>query len=353
MQIHTHVLSFLGVPVIVVLDVWGVTRTAGALLEGLQAFDPQVNIAGCILNRAGSPTHTQMITDALPARLRPLVLGAIGHHPDLKIPERHLGLVTVEENETASPHRDEAHKRAGDLIDIERPVRIAGVREPVTPRTPTGRRARAQRARIAVARHQAFCFYYEENLLLLRDAGFEIVPFRPTVEPQLPADVDAVYLGGGYPESFAAALAANTTLDSELRSRTLDGMPLYAECGGLMYLGRSLTGFDGVRHTMSGVFPLDVVMDSDHLAISYVEVRTRATSSLGEAGTTVRGQEFHQSRIVHADIEPTLYDVTTTNGQNRRDRYLRHNIVASCNRLHFASNHDVVKHLLRASIEAP
>ena len=135
-----------------------------------------------------------------------------------------------------------------------------------------------------MARDRAFCFYYEENLLVLREAGFDVVPFAPTCDRQLPAGTDAVYIGGGYPESFAAELEANTSLAAELRDRTAGGMPLYAECGGLMYLGRSLTGFDGVRHEMSGVLPVDVVMDSAHRAIRYVEVRTRAPSALGDVG---------------------------------------------------------------------
>ncbi|HEX2071429.1 MAG TPA: cobyrinate a,c-diamide synthase [Thermoleophilaceae bacterium] len=343
-----HVAKLLGVPVVVVLDVWGMTRTAGAILEGLLAFDPDVEIAGCVLNRVGSREHAEMIVDALPAPLRRLLVGTIERRPELEIPERHLGLVTVEENAVASGEREQASLDAGALLDVERIVAIAGTR-PRVPRA-VARSAPPPVARLAIARDRAFCFYYEENLELLRDAGFELVPFEPTSDRRLPADVHAVYIGGGYPESFAAELAANRSLAAELRERAADGMPLYAECGGLLYLARSLTGFDGVRHEMSGVLPLDAVMEADHLTIRYVEVRTRGASPLGAAGTTARGQEFHQSRIVEEGIAPTLYDVTTSTGQTYRGGYRSGGVVASYVHLHFASSPTLVTSLLRSAL---
>lgn len=367
-----HVAKLLGVPVVVVLDVWGMTRTSAAILEGLRAFDPAVHIAGCILNRVGGAAHAEMVMEALPRPLRELVVGAIERRPELEIPERHLGLVTVEENPTARAAREEASVRASELIDVEGLVGIAGIA--AAPAGGMGRSASVGRsvpassappsatpsggappsatpgARLAIARDRAFCFYYEENLLLLRDAGFELVPFSPTSDPRLPANVDAVYIGGGYPESFAPELEANGSLAAELRERTAGGMPLYAECGGLVYLARSLTGFDGVRRELSGVLPVDVVMDPDRLAIRYVEVRTRVESPLGEAGTVARGQEFHQSHIVRADVEPTLYDVETSTGETYRDGYLARGVAASYTHLHFASCPALVSSLMRAAV---
>jgi cobyrinic acid a,c-diamide synthase len=344
-----HVAKLLGVPVIVVLDVWGMTRTAGAILEGLRAFDPEVDVAGCILNRAGGREHAEMIMEALPASLRPLVVGTIERRPELEIPERHLGLVTVEENAVAAAEREQAYVGAGELLDVERIVEIAGTR-PSEPRATALTTRPAPLARLAIARDRAFCFYYEENLELLRDAGFELVPFEPTSDPRLPPDVHAVYIGGGYPESFATELEANGSLADELRERAADGMPVYAECGGLLYLARSLTGFDGVRREMSGVLPLDAAMDADRLAIRYVEVRTRGASPLGPAGTTARGQEFHQSRVADAAIEPTLFDVTSSTGQTYRDGYHSGGVVASYVHLHFASNPALVTSLMRSAL---
>ncbi len=345
-----HVAKLLDVPVVVVLDVWGMTRTAGAILEGLRAFDPATEIAGCVLNRVGSPAHAAMVTASLSPPLRALVVGAIEQRADLHVPERHLGVVTVDENPSAKTERETARTDAARSLDIDHVVTIAGATAGTgAPRTSS---AVQPVARMAIARDKAFSFYYEENLELLRDAGFELVPFRPTSDRVLPADIDAVYIGGGYPESFAAELEANSTLADELRERTADGMPLYAECGGLLYLGRSLTGFDGVRHTMAGVLPFDALMDSAHLAIRYVEVRTRTASPLGEIGAVARGQEFHQSRIVNSELDPTLYDVTTSSGKVDRTGYVSQNIVASYIHLHFGSNPNLASKLRHAAVEA-
>ncbi len=345
--------KLLDLPVVLVLDVWGMTRTAAAILEGMRRFDPGVRLAGCILNRVGSDRHRQMVEASLPDDLRRLVLGAIPYDPDLAIPERHLGLLTVEENEGAKEARDSAHRQAARHLDLDRLTPRPGGGQ-VTPgriRRPSSAAA-APRARLAIARDGAFCFYYEDNLRLLTEAGFELVPFRPTLDPQLPANVDAIYIGGGYPESFAAELAANVSLAAELREHAASEAPIYAECGGLVYLSRSLVDLDGVQHPMSGVLPLDVAMDSRYLAISYVETRTRIASPLGGAGTVARGQEFHQSRVVEADLEPGLFELTTSAGETRRDGYLQRGVLASYVHLHFGSAPSIADSLLEAGVAA-
>jgi cobyrinic acid a,c-diamide synthase len=347
-----HVAKLLGLPILVVLDALGMTRTAAAILEGLVSFDSEIDIAGVVLNRVGSARHAEMVMEGLPEHLRRLVLGAIPRDRELEVAERHLGLLTVKENETAPSAREGARARAGQFLDIDRIGRIAGVGQATRPAPRTDAGSRPALARLAVARDRAFCFYYEENLLTLKDAGFELVPFGPTTDPQLPEDVDAVYIGGGYPESFAAELEENHLLAAELRERTRAGMPIYAECGGLLYLGRSLTGFDGSRHSMSGVLPLDFVMDRDYLAIRYVTARTLSDSPLGKSGTVARGQEFHQSRVVEAGIDPTLFELTTSEGQTHHHGYLDCGVLASYVHLHFSSSPDLARSLLDSAIAA-
>jgi cobyrinic acid a,c-diamide synthase len=325
----------LGLPVLIVLDVAGMTRTAAAVLAGLIAFDPTVEVAGVVLNRVGSSKHAEMVMQGLPPEHRRLVWGAIPRDADLEIPERHLGLLTVEENDATRSAREAARRRAGGYLDIQKAARLvrSGASEPRAPKPSQA----VPVAKLAIARDRAFCFYYEENLRLLSDAGFELVPFRPTIDRRLPPNVDAVYIGGGYPESSAAELAANRSLAAELRARTAAGMPLYAECGGLLYLARSLTDFDGSLHEMAGLLPLDIVMDRDYLAISYVNARTTTSSPLGPAGTEARGQEFHQSRITNAEVDASLYELTASDGQTRRDGFIQGSVVASYVHLHFAS----------------
>lgn len=372
--------ALLDVPVVVVLDVWGMTRTAGALLDGLARFDPRARIAGCILNRVGSARHAELVRAALPARWRRRVVGVIEHRPELAIPERHLGLVTVEESADAADARARAQERAGAGLDLDALLALAAPRRgraaaragaaaagaapgagaasgaAAEPTAPGGGGARAagggrrrRRVAVAVARDAAFCFTYADNLALLRDAGAELLPFSPLRDRRLPAGAGAVYLPGGYPESFAAELAANGSLAAELRAGAAAGLPVYAECGGLLYLARSLTGFDGRRHAMAGLLPLDVAMDPAHLAIAYVAVRTRADTPLGRAGTRARGQLFHQSRVVGGELAPTLYELTTSDGRRSVDGWVRDAVVASYVHLHFASNRRIADRLVAAA----
>ncbi len=335
----------LELPVILVIDIWGMTRSAGALLEGFRAFDPDITLAGFVMNRAGSARHAAMVLDALPPRLRDLCLGYILQRDALAIPERHLGLVTVEENETAAASRMAALEAAGSALDLKRIVPPRDAR-PLVPAMPAP--AAADRVRIAVAHDAAFCFYYAENLEMLRAAGAELCPIHPTVDAHLPPGAAGVYLGGGYPESFAAQLSSNVSLLGELRASAAAGMPIYAECGGFMYLGRTLTGFDGVAEPMAGVFPLDTVMDREYLAIRYVTVRTLADSPLGPAGTEARGQEFHQSRLRAPAPGTTLYDVVTSSGERSRDGLLAGAAAGSYVHLHFVSNPAVPRHFVES-----
>ncbi len=350
--------KLLGVPVVVVLDVWGMTRTAAPILRGLRDFDPEVRIAGCVLNRVGSPGHAAMVVDSLPEDVRGLVVGSVAASEDLAIPERHLGIVAVQELGASAAARAAARERAASDLDLDRIVELAATARQAPPAAPTdppeapSSPPRAERLRMAIAQDEAFHFYYEENLDLLRRAGFELVPFRPTADPSLPPDVDIVYLGGGYPESFAAELAANESLAAELRERVAAGLPVYAECGGFIYLGRSLTGFDGETHAMAGVLPLDFTMDREHLSIAYVTATTAADSPLGPAGTTARGQEFHQSRIVTSPTdpaEPDLYDLTRSDDRRSRAGLARPNVAASYVHLHLASNPTVATNLASAA----
>jgi cobyrinic acid a,c-diamide synthase len=332
-------------PVVLVVDIWGMTRSAHAVLNGFMEFDPRLRIAGFVLNRAGSHRHAEMVVESLPARLRKRCLGYVLRSGGLAIPERHLGLLTTEEN-ALGPEWRSALEEAGRTLDLGALARIFGLVRRSGRSDPAPAR-RDARARIAVARDAAFCFYYPENLEMLEKAGAELCYFSPIRDARLPADVGGVYLGGGYPESFASELAANVRMKEAIAGAAAGGMPVYAECGGLMYLGRALQTGDGASHPMAGVFPLEFVMDRNHLAIRYADVRTALPTLLGPRGTTARGHEFHQSRLI-GTLRPQAYRAKTSDGRAFRDGFVTRNVLASYIHLHFGSNPSIARRFVEA-----
>ncbi|CEI31787.1 Cobyrinic acid A,C-diamide synthase [Propionibacterium freudenreichii] len=328
-----HVAAVLGVPVVVVVDVWGMTRTAGAVMDGMDGFDPQVEIGGFVLNRVGSRGHRDLIERGIGESRWRRVVAAVEADPALEVPERHLGLLTPYENPADMAG---SVARAGKQIDLDRVFGGLAAGGRAGSALPAQAARRPSRARLAVARDAAFCFYYEENLAALVGAGFDLVEFSPVAGEALPDSCDAVYFGGGYPESFAADLAANSRLAGQLRDAAERGMPIYGECGGLVWLGRTLRTHDGVEYPMSGVLPVDITMDPQHLAIRYVELTTGADSLLGRRGTVLRGQEFHQSRITACSIPADFYAVRTSDGQEFEAGFRYRGVVASYMHAYFA-----------------
>jgi cobyrinic acid a,c-diamide synthase len=261
------------------------------------------------------------------------VLATVEADPALEVPERHLGLLTPYENPADTA---DGVARAARQIDVDRVFGVLRTPAPVRSAGPARIGRREPRARLAVARDAAFCFYYEENLAALAEAGFELAEFSPVGGEALPAHCDAAYFGGGYPESFASALSANSRLAAQLRDAADRGMPIYGECGGLVWLGRTLRTADGVEYSMSGVLPVDIAMDPQHLAIRYVQLTTRADSLLGKRGTVLRGQEFHQSRITACSIPSDFFAVRASDGQEFQAGYQRRGTVASYMHAYFA-----------------
>lgn len=334
-----HIAAILGVHVAVVIDVYGMTRTTAAIIDGVDSFDPNVKIAGFILNRCGrlgSTVHADLVRKAVGEERWNRVLSVVSDDPALEVAERHLGLVTPYEN--CASGNNSGLDLVAKQLDVDK---IFGI--PLKPSTsPKGQSieypSQSQGPRLAVACDAAFCFYYEENLAALRAAGFEIVEFSPVAGETLPPGTDAVYFGGGYPESFARELADNINLAEQLRRAAELGMPIYGEGGGLIYLGRSLTGFDGKTYPMSGVLPIDFAMDSAYLRIHYLELTTRRDSLLGPMGTVIRGQEFHQSRVISSDLPPDFFVARTSDGREFIDGYQYRNVVASHAHIYFNSS---------------
>ena len=327
--------KLLGLPVILVVDASAMARSAAALIHGFTSFDPELRVAGVILNNVGSQAHASMIHDAVDGRVP--ILGALPRQPDLAVPERHLGL------HLPSEAREDYVSRLADMVDDHLDLDALLGTGLVKRRSASARPAPApKRARVAVGRDEAFCFYYGDNLELLEDAGAELVLFSP-VDGQLPEDVDGIYLGGGYPELHAKSLAENQPTRLAIREFAASGGPIYAECGGLMYLGQALEVNDEA-YRMCGVLPFSTRSPAG-LTIAYVEVTT--TGGLFGAGQTARGHLFHTSAIAATPPGRRYYQVTSNHGEQFDEGYAVGNVLASYAHLHFASN----PHLAEALVD--
>ncbi|WP_433528386.1 cobyrinate a,c-diamide synthase [Micromonospora sp. CA-263727] len=296
-----HVARLTRTPVLLVVDVSGASRSIAALVHGFATFDPQLTVAGVILNKVGSPTHEAEIRDALAATGVP-VLGALRRDPTLDTPSRHLGLVPAAERVAAARRTVDAlaaHVAAG--VDLDAVVAVAR-RAPALPgpawdpAAELGGRAvelggLAAGATVAVGAGSAFTFRYAETDELLAAAGLRLAPVDPLHDPALPDGTAGLYLGGGFPEVYAAALAENAPLRRAVAAATSAGLPVVAECAGLLYLAQDLDGA-----AMAGVLPVRARM-SDRLVLGYREARAVTASVIADADTTVTGHEFHRTRV--------------------------------------------------------
>ena len=288
----------LGLPVLLVVDASAVARSIAATVLGFQSFDASVRIAGVVLNRVGSARHAALCRDAIVQATGLPVVGALPRAPEVAWPERHLGLVPDAEA-AGDPARLAAFAEAH--IDLDAVLRLAVpvVEAPATGLFPEQRATTTGTGRvpIAIARDRAFHFYYPESLELLEAWGADLLPFSPLEDRALPEGARGVLLGGGFPEVFARELAANTAMHGALRDAGARGVTIYGECGGLMYLGRSLTDAEGARHAMAGVLPCASTMQGARLALGYREAESCGTPLLPR-GERMRGHEFHYSALV-------------------------------------------------------
>ena len=299
--------KLLKVPVVLVLDATKVTRTAAAMVLGCQRLDPAVNVAGVILNRVAGARHERVLTESIQRTCEVPVLGVLPKDVGIPLPERHMGLVPVEEHSCLHETLDLLAERVLCHVDVEAIVRVANRVEPLgRPAVGMKEARRSQgflkRVRIGVFQDRVFQFYYPENLEALQEAGAELVRIDSTETPVLP-DVDALYVGGGFPETHITQLVANETLRRSVRDAVEDGLPVYAECGGLMYLSRGIQTREG-RYPMVDVLPFWVTMGSKPQGHGYTLLETIRETMFFPRGASIKGHEFHYSRVI--DVEAPI-----------------------------------------------
>jgi cobyrinic acid a,c-diamide synthase len=333
----------LDMPVVLVIDARGMTRGIAPLILGYQAFDRNIRIAGVILNQLGGTRHEAKLRAVIEHYTDVPVIGAIAHDPLLGVNERHLGLMPSHEADDAAQRIAAIGQRIADQVDLQKIINIAATVKPLPPAAPIPAPCPgAPRVRIGLARDKAFGFYYQDDLEALQAAGAELVPFDTLRDTTLP-QVDGLFIGGGFPEVFMRELEANATLRQQIATAVEAGLPVYAECGGLMYLARSIT-WQGETCRMVGVIPGDVTMHSKPVGRGYVALTPTDDapwSGLRSPQTTPwRGHEFHYSSLDNLPADTRFaWRVTRGHGvDGRHDGIVQRNVLASY--AHFRSLDD-------------
>ena len=324
-------------PVVLVVNVAKVTRTAAAYVLGCQALDPELNLAGVVLNCVNGRRHEQVVRDSIQSVCRVPVVGVV---PKLDmedlVPERHLGLVTPEEHRAVRALERKLTDSVLPGLDVDAIFRIAHAAPPLQAELeqpsilPGG-----SGLKIGYLKDSAFSFYYAENLEALERAGARLVPISPITAKELPKSIAALYMGGGFPETHAGVLAANTSFLASLGEAARSGLPIYAECGGLMLLSRAIVWL-GARYPMAGVFPVDAQVCANAQGHGYSELLVDQPNSFFPVGTALRGHEFHYSRIVLEGATPrTACKVRRGSGVLQgRDGLVSENVWAAYTHLH-------------------
>lgn len=291
-------------PVVLVIDVAKTTRTAAALVLGCQVMDPDLKLAGVILNRVAGQRHDAILRESIEGIASVPVIGSVPKLAVTNFPQRHLGLLPLHEHPLAQQFVDEAGELAEQSIDLDAVVRLAEQAGPFSASI-SGHDAALQAERgeeplrIGIVKDSAFQFYYPENLEALAGEHGRIVEISALEPAELP-DLDALYIGGGFPETHAEQLAANTVFKESLLRSVENGLPVYAECGGLMYLARNLHMDDSV-YPMVGVFPMDTVLERKPKGLGYIHVHVDRPNPFYPQGATLAGHEFHYSSVANLE----------------------------------------------------
>lgn len=342
----------LGCPVILLVDGKAVSTSIAATVMGFQHFDPSLNIAGVIVNRVNSESHFQLLKSAIERYCALLVLGYVPRAEGVALPERHLGLVTASESAIdKQPWQDFAATLSrtldiGRLLELTELHALPAGQWPQEPLCGDG-------LTLALADDEAFNFYYPDNLALLVRAGVKIVRFSPLHDEALP-DCQMIWLGGGYPELHARALADNQSMLTQLRAAHERGVAIYAECGGLMYLGTTLEDKNGDTYAMADILPGHSKMGSRLTRFGYCEAQAQQPTLLAAPGDVLRGHEFHYSDFT-AQLPAVMACRKTRDGavlQQWTGGWQRGNTFASYLHLHFAQNPSMLNHWFAAARSA-
>jgi cobyrinic acid a,c-diamide synthase len=345
-----EIAKLLDLPVVLVVDAANSARSIAAVIRGFEIFDPDLRFAGIVLNRVAGDAHFRMLDSAIRQASAVPVLGWLPVERDAAIPERHLGLHTAAEGISTGLS---TLTRLGNRLSVDQLLKAPAYRQRSENIFVNSAESQYAGIRVGIARDRAFSFYYEDNLDLLREMGAEIVEFSPLTDSVLPQNLHALYFGGGYPELYAAELIDNGGLLQDTRDFANANKPIYAECGGLMYLAEKLTTIEGQSYAMTGVLPIAIEMTKALVHFGYADVEFGDDCLLGKKGTTARGHSFHCSRIVTPAPLPCVYRVHySLSNQREQEGLVRGNVLGSYIHLHFRSNPLLASAFMRKAASA-
>ncbi len=343
----------LNLPVVLVVDAASAAESAAAVVLGFQRFDPELVIGQVIFNNIGSDRHRQLIEEAVAGSSELDYVGYFHRDSEFRIPERHLGLHMGSEKPLGDSGVDQLAGAVTTQLDLDALLShstalLPPVENQQIQRAQVTTKRRSGKIRLGIARDEAFCFYYPQNLELFEERGFELVPFSPIHDRHLPQRLHMLYLGGGYPENFSAPLSRNETMRREIRQAHRADLPIYAECGGFMYLCRSLSDMDGVVHEMTGIFPFNTVMNKRLRRLGYRQATLLRDCILGLRGDLLKGHEFHYSDIDHAhagDAAGKDHEQLYALDNNTFEGYSVGSALGSYVHLHFGDSLSVIDHI--------
>ncbi|GAB6100488.1 cobyrinate a,c-diamide synthase [Halanaerocella petrolearia] len=343
-----HIAKTLQTPVVLVMDVKKMARSAAAVAYGYKNFDSDLNIAGVILNNVGSKRHHKMIKKPLEEEVGVKVLGYLPYQKDLELPERHLGLVPTAESKELKDFVDQLVDLIEEYIDLEQLISLSqreSTVEVTEKRIFTS--SKDYGLTLGVAYDQAFNFYYQDNLDLLASRGVDLKYFSLLEDNKLPK-VDGLYIGGGFPESFLEELANNKSMKQDVYQQIRDGLPTYAECGGLMYLTEEIIDSEDKSFSMVGVVPGQIKMTDSLQAMGYVEAKAIEDNILLKQGEKIKGHEFHYSKLINlTDNNKQAYQLYGGRGEEGRfEGIVQDKLLASYLHIHFGSNPSLVTNFL-------
>jgi cobyrinic acid a,c-diamide synthase len=374
--------KWLGLPVVLVINAGGMARSAAAIVKGFEEFDSDLKIAGVIFSKTGSIRHYEYLKKSVEQNCKTKCLGFMPKNENVIMPERHLGLVTADEFDINSKFLLSLVSMVEDHIDMPSLInsldsfkmdsfkldtfKSVKNNKPIKKEPDIFVRSQNYTATIAVARDKAFCFYYQDNLDILRKFGAKIIEFSPLNGEKLPKDIDGIYLGGGYPEVFARQLSENRTLLCEIKKESKAGMPIYGECGGFMSLCNKLYAPNAtdetLEYSMSECFNFSVKMSKRLRSLGYREITFKEDCIIGKKGEKARGHEFHYSSLINFGENPddnfgensennvhNIYKVTSRAGQNiSLQGFKVANTLGSYLHIHFGSNENCARQFVES-----